>query len=903
MKRPQFRIKIPQVAKRIKNFAAKLLPMAMNAASLGHEINEAERAAPAGEPPLAVYAAPEIVLPPVAQVPPVPIEAPEAPGAPEGEPKLHPLVAALKKSCSENKGECARGRDVSMLNFVPHAEDRRVKFDAAVAAYVAAGALRNSTSRTKALAQARSALYKAASKHCIVCRDVQWLRRTDPTKEAKLRKDLLAVWRRKHLGTNAGNAHLKKKRKGGTTTSGPSEVQAFVDVADMFREVLDCTPKCAYCHRVDTTAEQRAQAAAEDLRRATVPEGESKAERKSRVNAILLRKNRVDKQDYINGLKREIGRCEGASCDVPGGRLVVEGKESGHHMAHLVGHEKFEYRDSGGEGMARLASDSASLKTRKPLIDKERTHCRLLCANCPKIYDTTPTLRSAGSPRLPPGVLPLPLDGPRRRNNMSGYTDLDAPPRRGVHRVVGFGAGAALLFLGFAASRNEWHFLEEELKEKRGMHAAAAEATTSVVTLNSTDFTAIDAVCEHVAKMENVGDCRDLDDDTLWRYVPRKMELEVDRNLVEGSIGSVALGGYVAFNMVWQDTTGDFASSWFVVVSYAGEIKTMPWSESEFVFAAGKNTLLKGYAFKVDWRTGAYERLTDVEINTHDVQKGYQGNAFWSALPSEEFQETCVDLGTACPKSSAMRISGVPRADVQDLNHIQALEDDAYLLISSRMTNTLYYVHAGNGSKIWALGGDDGDFGHNAEFIGKSQYALMNNNFDTKKNSKLLIVEFAPDSDDANATVVWEYDTGAYSQNFGDNDRLPTGNMLACWWPSETINGSDAYEARVAEIARDSMETAFRLDIYGKKTCADGETCARGTGWLMYSASQYEGFFNITDDKDAELATGRFSFAPHWRATAVHAKLAATSKTGTIYVENQFGSNATATYDCRQDKP
>ncbi|KAH8078137.1 voltage-gated potassium channel [Aureococcus anophagefferens] len=473
---------------------------------------------------------------------------------------------------------------------------------------------------------------------------------------------------------------------------------------------------------------------------------------------------------------------------------------------------------------------------------------------------------------------------------MSGYTDLDAPPRRGVHRVVGFGAGAALLFLGFAASRNEWHFLEEELKEKRGMHAAAAEPTTSVVTLNSTDFTAIDAVCEHVAKMEGVGDCRDLDDDTLWRYVPRKMELEVDRELVEGSIGSVALGGYVAFNMVWQDTTGDFASSWFVVVSYAGEIKTMvplhqggdvwraaglkPWSESEFVFAAGKNTLLKGYAFK----------------------KGYQGNAFWSALPSEEFQETCVDLGTACPKSSAMRISGVPRADVQDLNHIQALEDDAYLLISSRMTNTLYYVHAGNG--------------HNAEFIGKSQYALMNNNFDTKKNSKLLIVEFAPDSDDANATVVWEYDTGA-----------------------ETINGSDAYEARVAEIARDSMETAFRLDIYGKKTCADGETCARGTGWLMYSverfyegplvydvtcdghdvtfgvanafkqASQYEGFFNITDDKDAELATGRFSFAPHWRATAVHAKLAATSKTGTIYVENQFGSNATATYDCRQDKP
>ena len=409
MKRPQFRIKIPQVAKRIKNFAAKLLPMAMDAADLGHEINAAERAAPAGEPPLSVYSAPEIVLPPVAQVPPVPVEAPEAPEAPEGEPKLHPIIAALRRDCS--KEGCARGRDVSMLNFVPDDEGRRVEFFAAAAAYVAAGALRNSKSRTKALAQARSALYKAAVGRCLPCRDVQWLSRTDPKKEAKLRKDLLAVWRRKHLGTkcvgkhcgglkfdellikcleldHAGNAHLKKKRKGGTSTGGPTEVQAFVDVADMFREVLDCTPKCAYCHQIDTTAEQRAEAAAEDLRRATVPVGESKAERRGREDAIRKRQYRVDKQDYINGLKRAIGRCQEASCDVPGGRLVVEGKESGHHMAHLEGHEKFKHRSSGGDGMARLASDGASLKHNKPLIDKERTHCRLLCANCHKIYDT-----------------------------------------------------------------------------------------------------------------------------------------------------------------------------------------------------------------------------------------------------------------------------------------------------------------------------------------------------------------------------------------------------------------------------------------------------------------------------------------------------------------------------------
>ena len=193
---------------------------------------------------------------------------------------------------------------------------------------------------------------------------------------------------------HAGNAHLKKKRKGGTTagkggaTASPTDILLFKDIAEMFKEVHLCTPKCAYCHRIDTTAELGRKAEAEDLRRATVPEGESKAERKSRENLILKRQYRVEKKAYINGLKREIGRCEEASCDVPGGRLVVEGKESGHHMAHLVGHEQFKHRSSGGDGMARLASDGYTLAHNKPLIDKERTHCRLLCANCHKIYDT-----------------------------------------------------------------------------------------------------------------------------------------------------------------------------------------------------------------------------------------------------------------------------------------------------------------------------------------------------------------------------------------------------------------------------------------------------------------------------------------------------------------------------------
>ena len=163
---------------------------------------------------------------------------------------------------------------------------------------------------------------------------------------------------------------------------------------------------------------------------------------------------------------------------------------------------------------------------------------------------------------------------------------------------------------------------------------------------------------------------------------------------------------------------------------------------------------------------------------------------------------------------------------------------------------------------------------------------------------------------------------------FGDNDRLPTGNMFACWWPSETINGSDAYEARVAEITRSTMETAFQLDIFGKETCAAGESCDRETGWLMYSAerfydrplvwdvacdgrdlsfkvannfkqaSAYDGTYAATSAKGDAVASGDFAFGAHWREKKVTATLSSASKDGTLEVTNQYGDTTSVTYRC-----
>ena len=132
----------------------------------------------------------------------------------------------------------------------------------------------------------------------------------------------------------------------------------------------------------------------------------------------------------------------------------------------------------------------------------------------------------------------------------------------------------------------------------------------------------------------------------------------------------------------------------------------------------------------------------------------------------------------------------MPSRDVDDINHVQPIEDDAKIVISSRSTNAIYKVWASNMTKIWALGGDDGDFGivgytgdyyapgssywvgqHNAEYVGDDEYAMFDNNYDREtRNSRLLVVEAADGA--ANASVVWEYDVGVYSQMFGDNDRL-----------------------------------------------------------------------------------------------------------------------------------
>lgn len=223
----------------------------------------------------------------------------------------------------------------------------------------------------------------------------------------------------------------------------------------------------------------------------------------------------------------------------------------------------------------------------------------------------------------------------------ASYEDLDGGRERpALYRLVAFAASMGLFFTALSRARGEWGLeavagavLEEDAA------SASGGGTTVEINVNYTSILGVGSVCAHIAKMEGLHDCLALDEDVLLKYVPRALKLTVDHDLVRSTIGEQASAGYLAFNMVWEDSDDSFFSSWFVVVSYAGEIVTMvplrengevyraagfkPWNAEEFVFGAGRDTLLTGYAYKLDWTSGSYEKLSHVEINTHDIQKAF----------------------------------------------------------------------------------------------------------------------------------------------------------------------------------------------------------------------------------------------------------------------------------------
>ena len=78
------------------------------------------------------------------------------------------------------------------------------------------------------------------------------------------------------------------------------------------------------------------------------------------------------------------------------------------------------------------------------------------------------------------------------------------------------------------------------------------------------------------------------------------------------------------------------------------------------------------------------------------------------------------------------------------------------------------------------------------------------------------------------------YDTKIYSQIYGDNDRLPSGNMLASMWQSDEY--TFPWAARVLEIDRETDGVAMQMDVYDDETTSTGKVVS---GWYLYSVERF----------------------------------------------------------------
>ena len=117
------------------------------------------------------------------------------------------------------------------------------------------------------------------------------------------------------------------------------------------------------------------------------------------------------------------------------------------------------------------------------------------------------------------------------------------------------------------------------------------------------------------------------------------------------------------------------------------------------------------------------------------------------------------------------------------------------------------------------------------------------------------------------ATETWEFMTGSYTPVYGDNDRLPSGNLLGSFWFSDydiiEEEERDAYEqfdARAMEIVRSTKLRAWSVSAQGalcnKGTC---DNSVRGE-WRMYSV---ERFYTAPLVHSVACSGGQLTFKSH----------------------------------------
>ena len=134
-------------------------------------------------------------------------------------------------------------------------------------------------------------------------------------------------------------------------------------------------------------------------------------------------------------------------------------------------------------------------------------------------------------------------------------------------------------------------------------------------------------------------DLDSVDVDELLKYVPHRLVIEIDLDLIKGDVGESATDGFIAFNLIQMNDSGDkYTGSLFTILKYStGEIAHVyPTYAAEddmhfcglklkdsktFVLAGNTGTSERGPKYTLDWKSGDFTLLADgTEENCHDIQ-------------------------------------------------------------------------------------------------------------------------------------------------------------------------------------------------------------------------------------------------------------------------------------------
>lgn len=457
----------------------------------------------------------------------------------------------------------------------------------------------------------------------------------------------------------------------------------------------------------------------------------------------------------------------------------------------------------------------------------------------------------------------------------------------------------------------------------------------------------------------------------LLKYVPLRVEINISSaQRIGGFVGKAAAGGFVAFNLVNLDDSGDsYSSSLLLILHYdTGKIaRAYPTfavtpdthycglklkDPRTFLLAGDLGVTESGPKYLFDWLNGTLRELSDgLMSNCHDVQWSYSGDNVWFPGTAGRVLETSSIDGRIVQEIS------LRSTDAADINHVDLIEKDTIVIASSRLSNAIIKADVGTGEVDWIAGGPNGTMymrdlagrvyepgtsalfmgQHNAEFFGEQEYAMFDNSYESGNASRLLVVEI--DESQNEVREVWDYAFAkfpwGYSPIFGDNDRLPTGNYLASFWPS-VLSGEEfedvRYEAKIVEVERESKVAVWTAEFFGELDGCDQNECTRDRmcGWKMYSVerfydaplitdiscpepgvvsftafnnfkqnNRYPGTAIVTDVTGVKIAHQQFEWTPHWRPTNVVVLFDGHSVGKLeLVVTNQFGVSTGIDFEC-----